>query len=61
MKRFEFAIKAINNEILRHVGKVAINYYDKKIPLRLSILERKVKHLKEAIKILEDHPNNKHA
>lgn len=59
MKRFEFAIKALDNEILRVVGKVAMDYNEKGLSPKLACSHSKVKHLKEAIKILEDHERNK--
>lgn len=59
MKKFQYAINAIRDEIHRHVGKVAEkaveHKHDPTIALRLS----KARNLKRAIEILEQHPENK--
>jgi hypothetical protein len=60
MKRFEYAIKAIEHEKLRVIGK----YVDESVKNNhdpLMALERsKVKHLNEAIEILTEHHRNNH-
>jgi hypothetical protein len=59
MKRFHYAIKAINDEILRHIGKVAVDAVDKNHNPAYATRTEKVKRLKKAIDILENHPDNK--
>jgi hypothetical protein len=60
MKRFHFAIRAIESDILKHIGKVATkavsNGHDPMYALRVE----KVKRMKEAIGILENHERNNH-
>lgn len=58
MRRFHFAIKALNDELLRCVGKAAVRYVEKGINPNIAVNENKVRNLKKAIKILEDHPEN---
>lgn len=60
MKRFHYAIKAIDDEIFRCVGKVTTKYVYDNINPMLALQENKVRNLKLAKKILEDHPENKH-
>lgn len=60
MKKYHYAIKAINDEMLRCVGKVATKAHDRNLNPLLALQETKVMHLKEAIKILENHIDNKH-
>lgn len=58
MKRFEPAIKVINDEVLRQVGKAAQEFAEHKA-VHLATQTRKVKALKRAISILENHEENK--
>lgn len=60
MKCFHFAIKAIENEMLRSIGKVATKHFDKGHDPMLAIQEKKVLNMKRAIKVLEEHKDNIH-
>lgn len=60
MKRFHYAIKAIDNEMLRIIGKVATQAVEKGHDPTYSLKMLRVKNLKEAIKILEEHERNTH-
>ena len=61
MKRFHFAIRAIQNDILKHIGKVALNAVEKKHnDVIYGYRCEKVKRMKEAIRILEEHERNNH-
>lgn len=62
MKRFEKAIKVLQDELYREAGRVAVSYVDNKHidnPVELATRTAKVRNLKEAIKILEEHERNK--
>lgn len=60
MKRFYYAIKAIEDEMLRSIGKVATKCVEKGHNPMIAIQERKVKNLKQAIEILQEHKENVH-
>jgi hypothetical protein len=60
MKRFHYAIKAIENEMLRSIGKVATKHFDRGHDPMLALQENKVLNMKKAIKILEEHKDNVH-
>lgn len=59
MKRFDTAIKVIQDEIYRVIGKVATDAFDKGHNPSYSVRIQKAKHLKQAIEILLNHENNK--
>jgi hypothetical protein len=59
MRRFDFAIKAIQNEIYRDIGKVATKAVENKHDPTMGVRARKVLHMKEAIEILQEHQRNK--
>lgn len=58
MRRFDKAIRAIDEAILKEVGKAAQEFAEHG-QVRLAVKTRHVLNLKRAIKILEDHPENK--
>ena len=60
MRRFEHAIKVLKKELLCQVGKVVMSHEIYEKDPFLALRESKVKNLKEAIKILEDHVRNNH-
>lgn len=59
MKRFDAAIKVIQDEIYRVIGKVANDAVDKGHNPSYATRVTKAKHLKEALGILLDHERNK--
>lgn len=60
MKRFHFAIKAIESEIFRHVGKVVMEASNNNInDMMIETRSSKIKNLKRAIEILNNHEDNK--
>lgn len=59
MKRFDIAIKVMQDEIYRVVGKVASDAADKGYNPSYAVKIQKAKHLKEAINILLKHERNK--
>jgi hypothetical protein len=60
MKRFHFAIRAIEKDILRHIGKVTVDAVEKKHDdILYGYRSDKVQNMREAIKILEEHDKNK--
>lgn len=59
MKRFDVAVKVIQDEIFRVVGKVATDAVDKGHNPSYAVRIQKVKNLKEAISVLANHERNK--
>lgn len=60
MKRFDYAIKAIEQEKLRVIGKYCSELVEHKHDPTLALKREKVKNLNEAILILSEHPRNVH-
>lgn len=58
-RRFDKAIRALNNEKMRIVGKVASSYLEKNVWIDLAFKTSEVKNINEAIIILEAHKRNK--
>lgn len=59
MKRFDVAIKVIQDEIYRVIGKVATDAVDKGHNPSYAMRIQKAKNLKEAIEVLLNHKRNK--
>lgn len=59
MKRFERAIKVLNDEKFRITGKVAFNAVEKGHSPAYATRIMMVKNIMEAIEILEKHERNK--
>lgn len=59
MKRFDVAVKVIQDEIFRVVGKVATDAVDKGHNPSYALRIQKVNNLKEAIDVLSNHERNK--
>jgi hypothetical protein len=59
MKRFDRAIKVLNDEKFRVIGKVATDAVEKKHNPIWAVRSSMAKYLNEAIEILENHERNK--
>ena len=59
MKRFDRAIKVLNDEKFRVAGKVAFEAVEKGHSPGYAVKKTMVKHLIEAIEVLEKHERNK--
>lgn len=59
MKRFDIAIKVIQDEIYRVIGKVATAAVEKGQDPSYAVRAQKAKNLKQAIEILSNHEKNK--
>ncbi len=59
MKRFDKAIKAIQSERYRIIGKAATDYTTTGINTSYALQVADAKRMSEAIKILEEHERNK--
>lgn len=59
MKRFDRAIKVLNDEKFRITGKVAFDAVDKGHNPSYSVRQSMVQYIVEAIEILEKHERNK--
>lgn len=60
MRRFDRSLKVLQDEIFRVTGKVAIDAIDKGQSPAYATRGAMVRNLKEAIKILTEHPRNVH-
>lgn len=60
MKRFDYAIKAIEQEKLRVIGKYASELAEQKHDPMLALKRSKVMNLTEAIEVLTKHHRNVH-
>lgn len=59
MKRFDRAIKVLNDEKFRIIGKVATDAVDKGHNPRYAVRENMAQYINEAIEILKNHERNK--
>ena len=60
MKRFDRAIKVLQDEKFRIIGKVATDAVEKGHNPSYATSSRMAKNLNEAMEILKNHPTNKH-
>lgn len=59
MKKFDRAIKVLNDEKFRIIGKVATDEVENGRNGKIAVRARMATYLNEAIKILLEHPTNK--
>lgn len=62
MRRFDQAIRAIQNELYREAGRVVLKYNlgNEMQQVEMAARTKNVENLKEAMKILQQHERNKY-